>query len=302
MDRKIGAHLSTGGGIDLAIARAHAMGATCLQVFSGSPRMWRRTPLDRIDAAKIAAAQQKYAVAPLVTHALYLVNLASDNPETLQNSVMTLKHDLSFDAHISGAGVVVHLGSHQGRGWEASRDQIASQIAAILKATPTNSRFLIENSAGQQGKIASQLSEIRWLLDQLQSDRLGWCLDTCHAFAAGYAFSDNFSLYQPKNQKESNLFMDGFEVAQYPVLLAEIERLELLSTLQVIHVNDSRDPFHSGRDRHDNIGSGLIPAGELGYFLRQPQLAHIPLITEVPGFDGEGPDAANIKLIRDLLK
>ncbi len=302
MQRKIGAHLSTSGGIDLAVIRAHEIGANALQVFSGSPRMWRRTPLDRIDVAKIHAAQQAHDVTPIITHALYLVNLASDNPDTLANSVMTLKHDLSFDAHIKGAGVVVHVGSHQGRGWEASRDQIATNIAEILKSTPTQSRFLIENSAGQNGKIASQLSEIRWLIDQLKSDRVGWCLDTCHAFAAGYTFSDNFAVYQPKEEEKSTLFSDQNSDQQWPILLPEIERLNLLSTLSVIHVNDSRDPFHSGRDRHANIGDGLIPSGELGRFLTNPQLAHIPLITEVPGLDGEGPDAENIARIKQLVK
>ncbi len=301
---RIGAHLSTSGGIDKAVEQAELIGANCLQVFSGSPRMWRRTSLEKIDTKKLFAKQVECDVTPIFTHALYLVNLASDNPEILANSVMTLKHDLSFDAHIKGAGVVVHVGSHQGRGFLAMRDQIATQIANILANTPSESRFLIENSAGQNGKIASDLHEISWLIEQLKSPRVGWCLDSCHAFAAGYAFSNNSSVYQSKEPKESNLFSDsnGSDVRQFPVLQTQIKELHLDETLSVIHVNDSRDPFASGRDRHDNIGLGTIPTGELELLVNDQLFTGIPLITEVPGITGEGPDAANIARIKELVK
>ena len=272
--RRIGAHLSTTGGIDLAVAHAAEMGANCLQVFSGSPRMWRRTALQNIDAAKIWTAQEKFDVRPIFTHALYLVNLASDKPELVNLSTQTLIHDLNFDAHIKGSGVVVHLGSHQGRGFEAAKVQLVEQIKKILAATPENSTFLIENSAGQNGKIASALTEIKWLLDQVNSDRLGWCFDTCHGFAA------------------------GFELA---TLGEKITALNLWPSLKLIHVNDSRDPFDSGRDRHDNIGAGNIPAESLKTFLNLPEIVQIPLITEVPGLDGNGPDAENIARIKALI-
>lgn len=271
--RRIGAHLSTGGGIDLAVKQANLIGANCLQIFSGSPRMWRRTPLDRIDVTKIAAAQEKYAVAPIFTHALYLVNLASDKPELVQVSVESLIHDLKFDAHIHGSGVVVHLGSHQGRGFEDSKLQMVEAIKKILEKTPESSTFLMENSAGQNGKIASDLTELRWLLDAVNSPRLGWCLDTCHAFAAGH------------------------DLMELPAKLTE---LDLWTTLKVIHVNDSRDPFASGRDRHANMGEGLIPAKQFKSFLNIPEVLSIPLITEAPGFDGEGPDEKNITRIKAL--
>ncbi len=271
--RRIGAHLSTSGGIDLAIQQAQRIGANCLQVFSGSPRMWRRTPLDKINQAKIFSAQAACGVTPLVTHALYLVNLASDKPELLQASIDSLIHDLKFDAHIKGSGVVVHLGSHQGRGFDAVKAQMVAAIKQILESTPEESHFLMENSAGQNGKIASDLHEIRWLLDQINSPRLGWCLDTCHAFAAGYELKK---------------------------LSTTVKELNLWATLKVIHVNDSRDPFDSGRDRHANMGTGLIPAEDFKLFLNAPETLEIPLITEAPGFDDLGPDAENIARIKAI--
>jgi deoxyribonuclease IV len=235
--------------------------------------MWRRTPLDRIDTAKIFAAQKLTDVTPIFTHALYLVNLASDKPELVQVSIESLIHDLKFDAHIQGSGVVVHLGSHQGRGFEDSKLQMVTAIKQILDKTPVTSTFLMENSAGQSGKIASDLTELRWLLDQVDSPRLGWCLDTCHAFAAG------------------NDLME---------LPAKLTELNLWSTLKVIHVNDSRDPFASGRDRHANMGEGLIPAKQFKTFLNTAEAVAIPLITEAPGFDGNGPDEKNIARIKAL--
>jgi deoxyribonuclease-4 len=272
--RKIGAHLSTSGGVDLAVAKAQEIGANCLQVFSGSPRMWRRTPLEKIDTKKIWAKQAETGVTPIFTHALYLVNLASDKPELVQVSTESLKHDLRFDSWIKGSGVVVHLGSHQGRGFEASKNQIVTEIKKILADTPEDSTFLIENSAGQSGKIASDLTEVRWLLDQVNSPRLGWCFDTCHGFAAGNDLST-----------VGNTFTE----------------LDLWSTLRVIHLNDSRDPFASGRDRHENIGDGTIPAESMKKFLSLPAAVNIPLITEAPGLDGMGPDAENIARIKKLV-
>jgi len=274
--RIVGAHLSTSGGVDKAVERASGVGANALQIFSGSPRMWRRTSLDKILTEKIFANQEKYGVKSIFTHALYLVNLASDKPELAEKSITALVHDLEFDSHIKGEGVVVHIGSHQGRGFEAVKNDIVQRIAEVLKKTPEDSTFIIENSAGQNGKIASDLSEVRWLMDQLKSDRVSWCFDTCHGFAAGKALSGKDSV------------------------INEIEELGLLDTLACIHVNDSRDPFDSGRDRHANIGEGEIGLDILKEFLNDPRIKDIPLITEVPG-EGDGPNAENVKRIWDLL-
>ena len=279
--RAIGGHVSAAGGIEKAIERAKGIEANCVQVFSGSPRVWQRPNLDAIDANKVWAKQKELLITPLFTHALYLLNLASENPELVRKSAEAIKFDLRFDAKLRGAGVVVHLGSHQGRGWEAVRDQVAKQISAIISASPREAHFLMENAAGQQGKIGGDLEEIRWLLDAVKSDQLGWCLDTCHAFASGY------SLGKASDGKNA---------------LTEIERLHLAKSLRCIHVNDSRDPFGSGRDRHENIGDGTIPAADLAYFLNHPLIADKPLITEVPGIDHEsGPDAENIRRLKKIV-
>jgi deoxyribonuclease-4 len=279
--RKIGGHVSAAGGIDKAVERAAAIGANCVQVFSGSPRVWQRPDLKQIDVKKVFAKQQELAVEPIITHALYLLNLASDKPDLLRKSTEALCFDLEFDALLKGKGVVVHLGSHQGRGWETVRDQVAQAVSDVLKKTPSESTFLMENAAGQNGKIGGNLEELRWLLDQVNSPRLGWCLDTCHAFAGGYSLSDDKTV--PKGA------------------FAEITRLKMWQSLGCLHVNDSRDPFDSGRDRHANISEGLIPLADLEYFLNLPELLDKPLILEVPGEEDQGPDKINIDRIKKLV-
>lgn len=279
--RRIGAHVSAAGGVHLAIERAAAIGGNCVQLFSGSPRVWHKPALSTVYPDKITTNVNKYQVSPIFTHALYLVNLASDKPDLLAKSIASLVYELEFDSLIGGAGVVVHLGSHQGRGFAQMKDQLVQTTAQILASTPENSTFLIENAAGQNGKIGGKLEEIAELLTELEKQgqfvtkkRIGWCFDTCHAFAAGYSLVNAFG---------------------------KITELQLGERLRCIHVNDSRDPFASGRDRHANLGDGLIPNADLRAFLNQPELLGVPLILEVPGLEKKGPDAENVFRLKKLV-
>ncbi len=281
----IGGHVSMAGGLDKAVGRAAKIEGNCMQIFSGSPRSWARTLPTTEELEKLFAEQEKLAVRAIFTHALYLVNLASDNPELVTKSVATLISDLTFDSLVKGSGVVVHLGSHQGRGWDAVKDNLLQKIKEILEETPPDSMLLIENSAGQNGKIASDLNEIKWLLERLDQNRVGWCVDTCHAFAAGYSLSPDSKLSQ-QNDK--------------PDLLSLVSQLKLADSLKCIHVNDSKVEFDSGNDRHDNIGEGEIPQEDLQYFLRHDLTKNVPLITEAPGFDGKGPDLENMRRLKKL--
>lgn len=281
----IGGHVSMAGGLDKAVGRTAKIEGNCMQIFSGSPRSWARTLPTTEELRKLFSEQEKLSVRAIFTHALYLVNLASDKPELVKKSVATLVSDLTFDSLVKGSGVVVHLGSHQGRGWDAVKENLLKKIKKILNETPPNSRLLIENSAGQKGKIASDLNEIKWLLERLNPDRVGWCLDTCHAFAAGYPLSPDSKLSQFNNKHD---------------LLSLISQLDLADSLKCVHVNDSKVAFDSGNDRHDNIGEGEIPQEDLRYFLRHDLTKNVPLITEAPGFDGKGPDVENINRLKKL--
>jgi deoxyribonuclease-4 len=282
LPRRIGAHLPAAGGYPNAITKALEIGANTVQIFSGTPRVWARPPVDPQRGADLKAAAEKADVLPVTVHALYLVNVASDNPESVAKSWKALEYDFLMGKHFDCSGVVVHLGSHQGRGWETVRDQVASGLKSFLEKVDSDVPFLIENSAGQKGKLCSDLREIRWLLDTVDHPQLGWCYDTCHGWAAGY------SVTQPQSP-EFDLFNT-------------LEELNLWGDLRCVHFNDSRDLQGSGRDRHANIGEGNVPPEDMKAILNHPKLTHVPFITEAPGLDGNGPDKANIDRIRGMLQ
>lgn len=278
----IGGHVSAAGGIVNALSRGKDIGGNCVQIFSASPRVWARTPISQDGLDTYNQRKSDLGIKKTVIHAIYLLNLASENPELREKSRSVIEYDLRIDAAIGGSGVVVHLGSHQGRGFEATRNQMVQEIKRILDNTPEESTFLIENSAGQSGKIASDIAEIRWLIDEVGSKRVGWCLDTCHAYCAGY------SLENDTNASDKNIF-------------AEIEKYHLWDALKVVHVNDSRDAFGSGRDRHQNLGDGSIGNDTFRSFLSNKHIRTLPLILEVPGVDGKsGPDKENIIRLQQL--
>lgn len=276
-DRLVGAHLSTAGGLNKGVDRAVAIGANALQIFAGSPRSWQVKPIIAKELQEFRQYAKNHGVREIFIHSLYLINLASPNKELVQKSKNNLVHQLKLGGFFGCAGVVVHLGSHLGRGWESCRQDTALLIKRILAESDGSVPLLIENSAGQKGKLTSDLSEIRWLLDEVDHPNLGWCYDTCHGWAAGYSPSQ------------------GIDVLQ------KIGQLELWDTLRCLHVNDSRDELASGRDRHDNILEGKIPQADFQQILNHPEMNKVPIITEAPGFDGKGPDKQNIEAILSLL-
>lgn len=298
MQLSLGGHVSAAGGISQAIPRLHAIGGNALQFFSASPRVWKRMEISKEEIEKFNKLKVELGINKSVIHAIYLLNLASENPELAAKSREVIEFDLRVDSSTNGEGVVVHLGSHLGKGFDAVKNQLVDQIKKVLSNTPDNSTFLIENSAGQNGKLASDFDDIRWLIDQIGSNRVGWCLDTCHAFANGYDLTNGDSTLSPVNQQNS-LFADG-EIVN---IFSEIERLSLWKELRVIHVNDSRDAPASGRDRHANLGEGQIGIDVMRSFLSHKKVRELPLILEVPGKDGKsGPDAYNMEILKEICR
>lgn len=277
--RRIGGHVSSSGGLNNAVTNTLAIGGNAIQIFAGSPRMWARSLYPPRIAEAFREGVAKADLNPVYIHALYLTNLASDNPEMLAKSIAALSTDMTNSAAIGGAGVVLHIGSHQGRGWANDRDQVITAIKEVLEKTPENSILLLENSAGQQGKIGS-LSELKDILDAIPSDRLRVCLDTAHAFEAGYNFTTT----------------EGLEM-----WIEEIESTITLAKIELFHLNDSKTPLGSGRDNHQNIGDGFIGEAGLRSLLNHPKLSHLPLILEVPGLEGMGPDKENIDRVKALI-
>lgn len=276
--RRIGAHVSTAGGVTNALKNTILIGGNCLQIFAGSPRSWARKLYDDESVLAYLNEAVRLDYCPTFIHALYLVNLATDNPDLLKKSVDSLIIDLTNGRSINSAGVIVHLGSHQGRGFFAVVDQVVSVITQILLATEVTP-FVIENSAGQKGKIGS-ISEIGELFRKIDHPRLKLCLDSAHLFEAGY---------------------DLRELSGVDSVVNELINLNLLQHLVCLHLNDSKTEFDSKNDQHANLGNGQIGLAGLSNFVNHPAFINLPLILEVPG-DSGFPDARQISLAKSLLQ
>jgi deoxyribonuclease IV len=279
LTRRIGGHVSTSGGIHLALDRTVDIGGNTLQIFAGSPRMWARRQYTPQEADHFNNLADSLDIEPVFIHALYLINLASDNPELVEKSEKSLIMDLTNGRLIRSSGVIVHIGSHQGRGYDSVRSQLIEVITRILDQT-SDTPLILENDAGQNGKIGS-FEEISDLISQVKHPRLGFCLDTAHTFEQG------IDLRQPSSVND---------------LVKLLSDLAILDRLALIHLNDSRTPLGSGRDIHANIGQGEIGSEGLSQIINHKEFVHLPIILEVPGTDNSGPDKANIDLVKSLIR
>ncbi|MFZ0216522.1 MAG: deoxyribonuclease IV [Candidatus Dormiibacterota bacterium] len=276
----LGAHVDSSGGLHLAFGRAAAMGAEAIQVHPTPPNYWGSPKLDDERVARFREAADEAGNPPFYFHAVYLINFAGSDQTMRRRSEGTLAGYLAAADKLGIAGVIFHTGSHKGAGFDTMLPTITAHLRAVMeRADPQHARLLIENNAGTGGSVGARFEELRAMLDALGDPRVGVCFDTCHAFASGY------DLRTP-------------ETAQ--ATLDEWTRVVGLEQLQVIHCNDSQTPLGSNRDRHANIGAGEI--GEDGFraLLHDPRLQQVPFVLEVPGLDGNGPDAANLEVLRRL--
>jgi deoxyribonuclease-4 len=273
----IGAHCA--GGVKGSLDKAVDMGADAVQLFTQSPRAWR-TPEPDPEVYEHFRVQRKEAgMGPVVCHAIYLVNLAAPNAEVYEKSVATMRSTMEIACAIEADGVVFHIGSHLGSGFEHGLERVLPAMEQVLELCSERTWLLMENSAGAGGTIGRSIEELATLYERLdRHPRLGVCLDSCH------------------------LFVSGADVTDEGVLDSVLEELDDgvgLDRLRLLHVNDSKAPLGSNRDRHDNIGEGLMGEG-LGVFLGHPKLQGLPAILEVPGADGRGPNADEIRKTREL--
>src|SRR3990172_521573 len=183
---KIGAHVRTAGGVDKAIDRAEEIGAEAIQIFSGAPQAWRRKEYrpEEVEAYRARAAET--GICPAFIHGVYLVNLATDKPENLAKGVDALVHDMNVCHLLGSLGVIFHIGSHRGAGYELVFRQVVESVARVVGAASADTWLVLENSAGMGGAIGSRFDELGRIIHEAGSPRVKVCLDTQHAFAAGY--------------------------------------------------------------------------------------------------------------------
>ena len=286
---RIGAHVSSSGGISNSIGRGLAIGCESLQVFTHNPRTWVPIKHSEQEIAGFRTGAAEAGMGPLVSHGLYLINLGAPDrdqptgppgkPATkMRNfyraSVESLVQHLEIGEALGLAGVVVHVGSSRGDTLEAATERIGAGIAQAFERAPGSTCVYLENTAGAGDTVGRTFEQLRDVAAATgHPERLAYCLDTQHLFASGYP------VHEP----------NGIDR-----VLEEFDRVVGIDRLRCIHLNDSKAEFGSNRDRHENLGDGLIGADGLRWILGCPELQGLPVILEVPGADGNGPDADNV--------
>ena len=273
----IGAHC--GGGVKGALEKAVEMGADAVQLFTQSPRAWKPpTPNPELYEA-FRARREETAMGAVLCHAIYLVNLAAPNDEVYEKSVAAMRSTMDIACAIEADGVVFHVGSHLGSGFEHGLERVLPAMEQVLERCSERTWLLMENSAGAGGTIGRSIEELATLLEKLdRHPRLGVCLDSCHLYVSG---------------------CDVTDPAAVAAVVAELDDSIGLDRLRCLHVNDSKTALGSNSDRHDNILDGVMGEG-LGAFLAHPKVQGLSAILEVPGADDKGPNADELRKTREL--
>jgi deoxyribonuclease-4 len=273
----IGAHC--GGGVKSALDKAVEMGADAVQLFTQSPRAWKPpTPNPELYEA-FRAQREEAAMGAVFCHAIYLVNLAAPNDEVYEKSVAAMRSTMDVACAIHADGVVFHVGSHLGSGFEHGLERVLPAMEQVLEHCSERTWLLMENSAGAGATIGRSIEELATLFEKLdRHPRLGVCLDSCHLYVSGYDVTDPDAV---------------------AAVLAELDDAVGLDRLRCLHVNDSKSALGSNSDRHDNILDGVM-GEDLGAFLAHPKVQGLPAILEVPGADDKGPNAEEIRKLREL--
>jgi deoxyribonuclease-4 len=272
-----GAHCS--GGIKGALDRAIEIGADAVQLFAQSPRAWRFPEHAVEDLARFRERRAEAGIGSVLVHALYLCNLATPDDVVYGKSLETMVATVDAACAIEADGVVFHVGSHLGSGFDAGLERCVPALREVLEHCSDTTWLLLENSAGAGGTIGRSIEELAAIVDGLdRHERLGICLDSCH------------------------LYVSGVDVGEPKVMTATLKEVRTrvgLDRLRALHVNDAAAPLGSNRDRHANVLEGEL--GErMGAFLVAKALQKLPAVMETPGPDNHGPDAAEVQKLRDL--
>ena len=283
---RLGPHMPLGGGMVKAAERAHAIGATTIQVFGDNPTAWRRRAEPPAEQEAFRTFLAAHDIGPVAIHAAYLINLAGPDEAFFERSVEILAHDLRAAPGFGARFVNVHTGSHRGSGLETGIRRLAEGVARTLADAPDGQDaaiLVLENSAGGGFPVGVTIEELAATSEaiaarSIDEDRVGFCLDTAHLWSAGTCLAE---------PDETDATLERFDA------------LIGLRRLRMIHLNDSKSELGSRLDRHEHVGAGAIGERGMSHLLRHPRLAHVAWYLETPGMD-EGYDAVNVRRALDL--
>ena len=278
MTFRVGAHVSISGGVNKAVGRQKEESGNCGQIFAGSPRTWSVSEYEDEEGERFQELRDEEDQNPYVIHSTYLVNLATPKDDLFEKSLNCLQAELDAAAALNVEYVVFHPGAHTGSGRENGLDRIAEGIDEL--DIPEGVTLLLENTAGKGTTLGKSMGDLREMMERSDTDngKIGVCIDTCHAHAAGYELREK----------------EGFQD-----FLQEIEEDLGLEKVKVLHLNDSKDSRGSEKDNHEDIGYGEI--GEKGFskVVNSEKLEDKPMILETPQNE-KASYKENIEKIREL--
>jgi deoxyribonuclease-4 len=276
---KLGAHVSTAGGIETAIDRGLEIGCEAIQIFGSSPQAWFFKPIPQGSIDGFKAKRAAMGMGPVFFHCIYLINLGNPDPANVKKGVKSLNDYMNLAHAIDAQGIIFHPGSHKGAGYDGIFRQTVASIIEVLESSPKGPWLTLENTAGMGQHIGARFDELGRIIKAVGSPRVRVCLDTEHSFAAGYDVSTR----------------EGLEKA-----LDEFDREIGLDRLVAVHANDSKNPLGAGIDRHENIGQGHIGLQGFENIMAHPAFRDLPFFLEVPGMEGGGPDKANLDILKGI--
>lgn len=275
---KVGAHVSISGGIEKAIERQKDIGGNCGQIFAGSPRTWKVSSYNDEESQGFRENMKDSNQTPYTIHSTYLVNLATPKDDLFEKSINCLQSELDAAQKLGVKYVVFHPGAHTGSGRETGISRVAEGIDEL--DIPKDVTLLLENTAGKGTTIGKSFGDLREIINQSDTDdeKLGVCIDTCHAHAAGYELKEK----------------QGFED-----MIQELEEDLGLNMLKLLHLNDSKDPKGSEKDNHQHIGEGNIGKKGFENIVNHQKLEDKPMVLETPVTEDKGYKE-NIQVIKSL--
>ncbi|NVN89148.1 MAG: deoxyribonuclease IV [Desulfuromonadales bacterium] len=282
MNDYLGAHMSISGGLHRAIDRAVAAGCGVLQIFTRNSNQWKGKPVSGPDAALFREKFTASGLREVISHDIYLINLAAAPGEVRDKSLVAFREELESCARLGIHKVVMHPGSHLSDTVEAGLERVIEAFDQLFAETPQfEGRVLLETTAGQGTNLGRSFEELRAIIDGSRSpDRFGVCFDTCHTFAAGYDTSTEQS---------------------YQAVMEDFDRIIGLGRLECFHFNDSKKGLGSRVDRHEHIGQGALGLNPFRFILNDARFATIPKILETPKGDNDEMDAVNLGILRGLV-
>lgn len=283
MSLAFGAHVSAAGGVDKTFARGEEFNMNAIQIFSKNERQWRAKPLEDDVVERWFAERERTGINKIVVHASYLINLATPREDLQAKSLFAFQEELERCELLGIPSLVIHPGAHTGSGEEAGIAAVANSLNRVHESIPDYKvQTLLETTAGQGTTLGSTFEELAAMIDKVEAkDRVMVCLDTCHIFAAGYDFRTE----------------EG-----YADVMRQFDETVGIDRLKAIHLNDSKNPLGSKRDRHDLIGKGEIGIEGFRHLVNDQRLEGVPGLLETEKGDNNELDGENLSTLRGLVQ